>query len=258
MKELVERIEKLEQENLRLRQRRRRAQVLLTFLLSLGFGISIMIGAGAVQKVVVRAEAFYLEDENGQVRALWEVTPDGPTLCFFHGEDPRLSIGLARDGAAVVDFLHMQEPRLQLSVSSDGWPQWRLFDPNRDPRIVTAVTREGNAGLRVNGKQNSTSADLTVQSNGDAILSLYSQEKPEEHSRIIMMAQPAGQAGLGLYGLDGRNAISVRALPDGSSDLRLRGRTSEHPVKIRVSSEGAPSMLLPDRTGKPLFQAPSN
>ena len=98
----------------------------------------------------VHAQRFVLEDEQGNLRGLWQLNDGGTVRLSIHdvGSRPRMNLSVLEDGAPGISFADdADRRRLVLGLLPDQTSTLVFADGNGIPRSVLGVSHKGSANL---------------------------------------------------------------------------------------------------------------
>jgi hypothetical protein len=153
---LIDRVDHLEREYRNLRRAHRRLKQFVGLAL-LSAGLIVVGGAKLAQKPEeVRATRVMLIDDDGNSRALLDLTPDpagGAVLQLSHkgASHPQMVLTVNKDNQVAMSILDSdRRPRIFLGLEPDGSPRLRLQD--KDGKSLFQAPVEPNASLPARAK----------------------------------------------------------------------------------------------------------
>lgn len=221
---------------------------------------------------VVRASAFLLVDDEGQVRGHFKMLDGGPYLILqddhgsravslsvqggvprliLHGDDdeilgiptPRISLAVERDGLAIFGVGDEKgQLRASIGVDKDG-PVLALLDEDGKLRVGLNAFKDGPA-LRLADEKGKLRVTLTA---GKDEPSLYLYDENEQH-RVALGANKDGPV-LALADEKGNFRVALAAAKDGPV-LDLLDEKGNFRVRLAAVKDG-PALWLADQGGQP-------
>jgi hypothetical protein len=223
---LVERLERLEQEN----RRWRRAAVAL----GLAGAIGLLVGAarqGGGPKTV-EAERFVVKGEDGNVYAELGLYRDergratGATSLVFFGEDGkyRTNYGIGSRGAPFLHFMGEDgAERASLSmIGPEEWTQLSFHEKSGKTQVTIGSSNASGVSLWGPGEREGLVRQvgrLLVTEDGSATLSLFRPflaPGDDVHERVHLGVKPDGSPRLSLRGAEFGGGIRAAVNPDGT------------------------------------------
>jgi hypothetical protein len=237
---LEQELQRLAQENLaladrldRAEQQARRRRNLLGYLVLAG-AFTIMAGRAVIigRSRVVQAEWFALQDRNGNIRAVLQLTEDSPMLAFYD-----------RNGKNLV----------QIHAWHDGSAGMNVLDTAGTVRLSAGRFRDGAIGLATYCPNGKGRINLTARPDGPAGLGVLD---PAGRLRTGVGIAKSGRMGLDIYDPDGTTRVENGLRPDGSAGLTVSDPAGKPRTMIGVAKDGAAGVEVYDREGRPAFRAP--
>ena len=209
MNDMVERLDRLEQECTHWKQRDRRwrriSGTAFTLMVLAIFSGASFRGRGDA----IEAEKFLLRDKDGMVRAALDIDPAGTARFMLQD--------------------NKETPRLNLSVNKNGEARWALMDDASESSAIATLENDGEFVFSVI-KHDTVRIAMGVRDHDIPSLSLYDQAGK---GRIGMVVTEPGQAGLVLYAPGGKTPlVTVGELSDGSPQMTMSDKNGRVVLKI--------------------------
>jgi len=210
-----------------------------------------VLAQGEPQKVIT-AQEFRVVDEDGQVKVLINVLPDGSPSLILFGESPAL---------ALVD--QNLESRLMIGIFADQKPGLVIYDKSGNSRAELALGGTGNPRLTLQDEEENKKIELTVGTNLRSTIRaiLESGEKSEPDEFIephMILSDGKSSTWITTSSLDISNERPHLTLTDEESNTRAVLGSTELKITRTGSTEiRAPSSLvLFDEEGNVVWSAP--
>jgi hypothetical protein len=186
---ILQRLDYVERENRRLRRLSHLLLAGLAILLGLTTSLLVVFARQSMAAAdVVQARRFVLRDENGLIRAVLGMQPDGSSRFALQDRDgqPRLQLTLLSDGSPGVALKDREgQNRAVLALPPDDMPQLVFADRQGNNRASLGLAPDGVSSLILADSNGEPRAFLAVGPDGTPDLMLY------EHVRESAAASPA-------------------------------------------------------------------
>ncbi|MBT8488677.1 MAG: hypothetical protein HKN72_10930 [Gemmatimonadetes bacterium] len=133
----------------------------------------------------VRAQQFVLEDEDGNLRGLWQLAEDGTVRLSIHDAagQGRLNLAVLADGAPGVSFVDEEDRRrVVLGLLPDQTSTLVFADGGGVARAVLGVSETGSSSLLFADAEGMSRVSLGLDASGVGGFVLPEVEEPEENT----------------------------------------------------------------------------
>jgi hypothetical protein len=188
---------------------------------------ALAIAVGAVVVLVAQArekepqhlvvKSLGVKDEDGRVRALLDVAPNGSVSLWLGAKGEKLG-------------LEFPIPALSLAVSPEGLPNLAFGDKGLTTRMTLGAVDSDTWGLRLVDSDRSSQARLEAKARGPALL--------------------------GLDDKNGKRRVTLSVGDFGHTVLDLRDEDHNTRALLELHPDGSPRVRLNDETGKVIWKAP--
>ena len=215
--ELLQRLEKLEDQNRRFKKLGILGIVILV--------AALIMGQAASKTRIIEAERFVLRDKNGFTRAELANKSDSAVGLYLYNPQ---SFKALKETAKAAGMEINDPPDVSLELLSDGSQKLRLGVIGA-PNTEVYVSSEGGAGLNVSSKQGYFTR-LGVESDGSPVLSLSGLDKRSVRFSYSEKGEPF------LYIAD-------------TLDFKKRPVKDKQLIGLGISDEGNPVLFVNDKEG---------
>jgi len=192
---ILQRLEQVERDNRRLKRLSHLLLAGLAILLGLTTSLLVVFARQSVATAeVVQAKRFVLRDDEGLIRAVLGMQPDGSSRFALQDRDgqPRLQLTLLSDGSPGVALKDREgQNRAVLALPPDGMAQVVFADRHGSNRASLGLAADGVSSLILADSNGEPRAFLAVTPDGTPDLMLY------EHVRETAGASPADTSASG-------------------------------------------------------------
>jgi hypothetical protein len=186
---MLQRLELVERENRRLKRMSHLLLAGLAILLGLTTSLLVVFARQSMAMAeVVQAKRFVLRDDEGLIRAVLGIQPDGSSRFALQDRDgqPRLQLTLLSDGSPGVALKDREgQNRAVLALPPDGMAQVVFADRYGNNRALLGLAADGVSSLILADSNGEPRAFLAVTADGTPDLMLY------EHDRETVAGSPA-------------------------------------------------------------------
>jgi hypothetical protein len=130
----------------------------------------------------VRAHRYVLEDDDGNVRGLWQLDEDGSVRLSIHdaSSHPRMNLTVLADGAPGVSLVdEADRRRVVLGLLPDRTGTLVFADGSGVPRAVLGVAGEGSANLLFADGTGVSRVSMGLDASGEGNLTLPDAAGPD-------------------------------------------------------------------------------
>lgn len=131
---------------------------------------------------ILKAQAFYLVNDQDRIRASLALSQDRPTLTLFdeRGQARGQVLMMATDQAGITLSDAKGVPRLHLVILPDGSPTVILSDEQRQPRAAIALSPEGRPSLSFMDEKGQLQAQLWTKPDDTVSLDIEKLKAPQD------------------------------------------------------------------------------
>ncbi|MDB5349725.1 MAG: hypothetical protein JWN86_972 [Planctomycetota bacterium] len=174
---LVERLDRLERENLWLKRIGGGAIVVALAVLALG--------TNCFRAPQLAAEKFVLNDAQGHPRAKLEIRPDGsPALCLLDPQGhEQVLLQATADGSSRLDYYHNRSLRASLANTVGIGSSIHLLNRSPHSHAQIFMAEDGSSGLNLN--RDARGVTMNVQNDGTSKISLTDHDGEDRAGMIV-------------------------------------------------------------------------
>lgn len=198
---IMRRVERLERENVQLRRQGRITLIGAALLLALSTGMLISASRQPNRVAeVIESKRFVLRDDNGHVRGVLALAPDGGTRFVLQDRDgrERLKLTLLSDGSPGVAFTDREgRSRAVLGVLPDETATLVFADRSGKTRAVLGLSPDESSTLVFADRTGETRVGLGVDTDGAAGLTYFEPGNGGEPAVAPREAAPEPAPGAG-------------------------------------------------------------
>lgn len=244
---LLERLERVERSN-------RRLKAILSIMGVLAAG-SLLLGLTSGPPKIIEAEQIQLKDNQGRVRGLWSIQPNGATGIAFLSTNgkPRVTLAIQQNGAPQIELFDRQDRlRVALALFSNDFSGLSLFDRQKNPRVSLYVDPDGSPKLSLLDKEKRVRSAFGVLQDDTPYLNMHDQKKKTVASLYV---GPEGDPFMDLF-KDQQARLRLNVAEDGSRGLYLYGEKGIPLAKLSADASHRSAIQLFDAQGKMVFLRP--